>query len=56
MLRDEMLAMGLADATQNEHGIVTATVQGKRTRAPTIAFNAHVDTSPETTGRASIRR
>jgi len=50
MLRDELLAMGLADAVQNEHGIVFATVPGNVPGAPTIAFNAHVDTSPETTG------
>jgi tripeptide aminopeptidase len=51
MLRDELLAMGLKDAVQNEHGIVIATVTGNVTGAPTIAFNAHVDTSPETTGK-----
>lgn len=51
MLRDELLAMGFADAVQNEHGIVTATVPGNVPGAPTIAFNAHVDTSPETTGK-----
>src|SRR6478672_11770874 len=50
MLRDELLAMGLADAVQNEHGLVFATVPGNVPGAPTIAFNAHVDTSPETTG------
>jgi tripeptide aminopeptidase len=50
MLRDELLAMGLKDAVQNEHGLVFATVPGNVPGAPTIAFNAHVDTSPETTG------
>jgi tripeptide aminopeptidase len=51
MLRDELLAMGLSDAVQNEYGIVMATVPGNVPSAPTIAFNSHVDTSPETTGK-----
>jgi tripeptide aminopeptidase len=51
MLRDELLGMGLADAVQNEHGLVFATVPGNVPGAPTIAFNAHVDTSPETSGK-----
>jgi tripeptide aminopeptidase len=51
MLRDELLAMGLKDAVQDEHGLVFATVPGNVPGAPTIAFNAHVDTSPETTGK-----
>jgi tripeptide aminopeptidase len=51
MLRDELLAMGLRDATQDEHGIVLATVPATvRHTAPTIAWIAHVDTSPEFTG------
>lgn len=51
MLRDELLAMGYTDAVQNEHGIVFATIPGNVPDAPTIAFNAHVDTSPETSGK-----
>lgn len=51
MLRDELLALGLSDATQNEHGIVIATVPGNVPGAPTIAFNAHVDTNPENSGK-----
>src|SRR5262249_14280382 len=51
MLRDELLAMGLSDATQDEHGIVLATLPPTFTHAPpTLAWIAHVDTSPETTG------
>ena len=42
-------AMGASDVTQDEFGIVMATIPGN-TDAPTIAFNAHFDTSPETTG------
>ncbi|MBL8865937.1 MAG: peptidase T [Planctomycetia bacterium] len=50
-LRDELLAMGYADAVQDEHGIVFATIPGNVPNSPTIAFNAHVDTSPETSGK-----
>jgi tripeptide aminopeptidase len=52
MLRDELLALGLKDAEQDEHGIVLATIPATQPRsAPTIAWIAHVDTSPETTGK-----
>lgn len=51
LLRDELLTMGLADARQDEHGLVFATIPGNVPGAPTIAFNSHVDTSPETSGK-----
>ncbi|MBN9120307.1 MAG: peptidase T [Planctomycetes bacterium] len=51
VLRDELLALGLTDAIQNEHGLVFATVPGNVPGAPTIAFNAHVDTNPENPGK-----
>src|SRR3954465_9466528 len=51
MLRDELLALGLTDAVQNEHGLVFATVPGNVPGAPTIAFNSHVDTNPENSGK-----
>ncbi len=51
MLKDELLAMGLRGATHDEHGIVLATIPATVARAaPTLAWIAHVDTSPETTG------
>ena len=51
MLVDELRAMGLKDVTHSEHGIVVATVPSRGAdTAPIVAFNAHVDTSPETTG------
>ncbi len=51
MLADELKAMGLKDAAQDEHGIVMATIPATPgSKAPVIAFNAHVDTSPETSG------
>lgn len=51
MLRDELLAMGVKDAVQDEHGLVFATVPGNVPGAPTIAFNSHVDTNPENSGK-----
>lgn len=55
MLRDELLAIGLTDAVQSPMGIVLATLPATvKHRAPTIAWNSHVDTSPETTG-ANVR-
>lgn len=52
LLCDELLAMGLADARQDEHGIVLATLPATTRRpVPTIAWFAHVDTSPETSGQ-----
>ncbi len=50
MLVDELRAMGITDVLQNEFGIVLATVPATRPHAPAIAFCAHLDTSPETTG------
>ncbi|MBW3599709.1 MAG: peptidase T [Planctomycetes bacterium] len=51
MLVAELRAMGVADAKQDEHGIVTGTVPATIDRmAPVVAFNAHLDTSPETSG------
>src|SRR4051794_39906469 len=51
MLRDELLAVGVADAVQDEHGLVFGTVPGNVPGAPTVAFNAHIDTNPETSGK-----
>jgi tripeptide aminopeptidase len=51
MLRDELLELGLTDAVQDGHGLVFATVPGNVPGAPIIAFNAHIDTNPETSGK-----
>jgi tripeptide aminopeptidase len=52
MLCDELRAIGLDDADQDQFGLVMATLPGTcRRDVPRIAFNAHVDTSPETTGK-----
>lgn len=51
LLVEQMLAMGITDAAQDEFGIVMGTVPGNVDGAPVVAFNSHVDTSPETTGK-----
>lgn len=50
-LVEELQSIGLTDAAQSEFGIVTASIPATvKHPAPTIAFNSHLDTSPETTG------
>jgi tripeptide aminopeptidase len=52
LLVAELRAVGLQDAVQDQHGIVMATIPATTSRqAPTIAWIAHLDTSPETSGR-----
>lgn len=52
LLVEELRALGLADAEQDRHGIVMATLPATvKTPLPTIAWIAHLDTSPETTGK-----
>jgi tripeptide aminopeptidase len=53
-LAEEMRELGLADVSVSEHGIVAGTVPGKLDGAPTIAWLAHMDTSPEAKG-ANVR-
>ena len=52
LLVEQLQAMSVHDAHQDEHGLVwgtiPATVPGP---APTILLNSHLDTSPETTGK-----
>jgi tripeptide aminopeptidase len=48
----ELLEMGISDATQDEHGVVMATIPARgQPDAPVIAWFAHLDTSPETSGQ-----
>lgn len=55
MLVGELLELGLADAVQSKYGIVTATIPANIDReVPTIAWIAHVDTSPETSGHGVV--
>jgi tripeptide aminopeptidase len=52
LLAAELRDLGLRDAAVDEHGIVLATVPATAGRTgPAIAWIAHVDTSPETSGR-----
>ena len=51
LLTQELQAMGARDAVQDDHGIVLATLPATQaTACPVIAWIAHVDTSPETSG------
>ena len=54
LLLGELQALGIADARQDQHGIVLATIPGGD--SPTIALCSHLDTSPEGGGQASVRR
>lgn len=52
ILVKELRALGLRDVEQSTHGIVMATVPARGCPdAPPIAWLAHLDTSPETSGR-----
>ena len=52
LLVSELHAIGVADASLNEHGVLMATLPATTSRAgvPAIGFIAHVDTSPEMRG------
>lgn len=51
ILVDELVGMGLA-ADQDQFGLVYATIPANETKgAPVVAFNSHLDTSPETSGK-----
>ena len=51
-LRDELVAMGLEDITLDDYGYLFATLPANTTRVlPTVGFIAHVDTSPDVTGK-----
>jgi tripeptide aminopeptidase len=52
LLAGELRALGVREVLQDEHGIVLATLPATAPNsAPTIALIAHLDTSPETSGR-----
>lgn len=52
MLVDELAELGVRDAAQDKFGIIMATIPATTKRTvPTIAWLAHKDTSPETTGK-----
>lgn len=51
LLMDEMKQIGLQDVQACEGGIVMGTLPGNIPGAPTIAWLAHQDTSPESSGK-----
>src|SRR5947209_3013349 len=51
MLAAELRDLKIADAKQDEFGIVMATIPGNIAGAPTIAWCSHVDMSPEYTAK-----
>ncbi len=51
LLADELITLGLPDVCHDDFGLVVATVPATVPHpVPVVAFNAHVDTSPETSG------
>ncbi len=55
MLAEELRTMGASEVEQDGQGIVMATLPATAPQAvDTVAFNAHLDTSPETSG-ANVR-
>ena len=50
LLANELIGIGLTDVEQDKNGLVWGTLRGNVTNAPVVAFNSHVDTSPETSG------
>lgn len=51
ILAEELRAMGAQDVSVSEFGIVMGTIPGNVDGAPTIAWFAHMDTSPEAPGK-----
>jgi tripeptide aminopeptidase len=53
LLVEEMRAIGIRDAARDAHGYVTGTIPAtsRKPDVPVIGFFAHVDTSPETSGK-----
>jgi hypothetical protein len=49
-LSEECNAIGLKDVAVDQYGYVTATLPGSAKNSPTIAFIAHMDTSPDASG------
>ena len=55
LLAEECRLLGLADVSLSDHGVLMATVPATPGhRGPTIAWVAHVDTSPETSGTGVV--
>ena len=55
-LKKELESLGLEDITLDEHGYLFATLPANIDKeVPTIGFIAHMDTSPDMTGKMSLR-
>jgi len=50
LLASELREMGIADAEQDDYGLIYATLPGNVKDCPVVALNSHLDTSPETPG------
>ena len=52
-LRSELEALGLEEITLDDNGYLMATLPANtdKTNVPTVGFIAHLDTSPDLTGR-----
>ena len=51
LLQQELLQMGLSDATTDDYGYVYATIPSNTSKSvPAIAFCSHVDTAPDCSG------
>ena len=52
VLADELKKLGLSDVQVDKYGYVTATLEANTSKSvPTIGFIAHMDTSPEVSGK-----
>ena len=51
LLEGELKALKLEDVGVDKYGIVMGTIPGRVKKAPTIAWLAHMDTSPEASGK-----
>jgi len=51
LLTAELRELGVADVSMDEHGIVMGTIPGNVKGAPTVAWLAHMDTSPEASAK-----
>ena len=53
MLKQELSELGAADVQMTKHGYVIASIPAntRKSRVPTVAFLAHVDTAPDCSGK-----
>jgi tripeptide aminopeptidase len=53
MLKQELSELGAADVQMTRHGYVVASISAntRKSRVPTVAFLAHVDTAPDCSGK-----